>query len=575
MENSTIAETPGSLAERRGVEGRFVTVFALILLQLCLIGCSSPLTTDERAPASSERASPTHVTPLPPSELYGELFTAVQMNRVFEDSKQFADAIPHQPVSSVMAAWQAQHTQQGFALRAFVDTHFGFDAPVASPLPQSGLDLCSHINQLWDVLTRRTPEPPAGSSLLPLPHPAIVPGGRFRELYYWDSYFSLLGVALAGRSDLLKGMVDNFASLIDRYGHIPNGTRTYYLSRSQPPFFYEMVALTSQDEPASAYARYLPTLRREHAFWMAGEDKARPGEPHRRVVALEGRVRLNRYWDDRAAPRDESYREDVELAKASGRPAAEVYRDLRAAAESGWDFSSRWFADGKTLASIETTSIVPVDLNSLLYGLETAIRLGCQHIADQACVEEFTRRTEDRRAAIDRYLWQEDRGVYSDYHWRDKRLTERLSAATLYPLFTSLASAEQAQKVARAVRAELLEPGGLATTTVETGQQWDQPNGWAPLQWVAVRGLQKYTEAELARTIAERWLANVNRVYEASGKLVEKYDVVDVNRPGGGGEYPLQDGFGWTNGVTMKLMELFPNVKPACYAPSGEAAVTP
>jgi alpha,alpha-trehalase len=497
------------------------------------------------------------------------------MKGVFEDSKQFADAIPRESPASIMATWTAERGQPGFALRAFVDAHFQFDAPVSPPVPQAGLDLCSHINGLWNVLTRRTPEPPPGSSLLSLPHPAIVPGGRFRELYYWDSYFSLLGVTLAGRADLLEGMVDNFASLIDRYGHIPNGTRTYYLSRSQPPFFYEMVGLISPDDPASAYERYLPALRREHAFWMAGEDKARPGAPHRRVVALDRGVQLNRYWDDRAAPRDESYREDVELAKGSPRPAAEVYRDLRAAAESGWDFSSRWLADGKTLASIETTRIVPVDLNSLLFGLESAIRLGCERAEDRACVEEFTKRAADRRAAIDRYLWQEEKGVYGDYHWRDKRPTDRLSAAVLYPLFTGVASADQAQKVARVVRSELLDPGGLATTQVETGQQWDRPNGWAPLQWIAVRGLQKYSQAELARTIAERWLANVNRVYEASGKLVEKYDVVDVNRPGGGGEYPLQDGFGWTNGVTVKLMQLFPNVHPACYAPAGGATATP
>jgi alpha,alpha-trehalase len=128
-------------------------------------------------------------------------------------------------------------------------------------------------------------------------------------------------------------------------------------------------------------------------------------------------------------------------------------------------------------------------------------------------------------------------------------------------LFTGLAQPARAHRVARVVEAQLLKPGGLVTTAVASGQQWDLPNGWAPLQWVAVRGLRAYGEAELARTIAERWLANVDQVYRASGKLVEKYDVVDLGRPGGGGEYPLQDGFGWTNGVTAQLMHLYPDSK--------------
>jgi len=284
---------------------------------------------------------------------------------------------------------------------------------------------------------------------------------------------------------------------------------------------------------------------------------------------LADNVRLNRYWDDRAAPRDESYREDLALARTADRPAEAVYRDLRAAAESGWDFSSRWLADGKTLSSIATTDVVPVDLNSLLFGLEASIGLGCARAHDQACVVEFKRRSAARHAAIDRYLWRDDLGVFDDYDWRRERPTDRLSAATLYPLFTGLAQPGQAHRVARVVQAQLLKAGGLAATAIATGQQWDLPNGWAPLQWIAVRGLRAYGEADLARTIAERWLSNVDRVYRASGKLVEKYDVVDLARPGGGGEYPLQDGFGWTNGVTAELIQLYPDPK-RCSARASE-----
>ena len=501
---------------------------------------------------------------LPPSELYGELFAQVQARELFRDSKQFADAIPLQAPKDILAEWQSQRAVPGFSLAAFVHAHFRSEPILDVPLPPVGEHLCRHIEDLWKVLSRPIRAPIEGSSLLSLPYPAIVPGGRFREMYYWDSYFSMLGVSLAGHADAVNEMVKNFAYLLDTYGHIPNGTRSYYLSRSQPPFFYEMVALTSSKDPAAAFARYLPELRKEYAFWMDGEARATLRSPHRRVVALEGGVHLNRYWDDRAVPRDEAYREDLAVARASSRPAEEVYRDIRAAAESGWDFSSRWLADGKTLASIETTNIIPIDLNSLLYGLENAIRLGCARVRETACVGEFRLRATARRTAIDRYLWQEEQGTFSDYDWRKGRATARLSAATLYPLFAGLAWPKQAHRIAQRVQKDLLKAGGLATTTTDTGQQWDLPNGWAPLQWIAVRGLRAYGEAGLARTIAERWVTNVDSVFRASGKLVEKYDIANLNREGGGGEYPLQDGFGWTNGVTAELMALYPTVQPRC-----------
>ena len=168
-------------------------------------------------------------------------------------------------------------------------------------------------------------------------------------------------------------MVRNFAWLIDRYGHVPNGNRSYYLSRSQPPFFPLMVELLAAREGSAAYQEFLPQLRREYDFWMDGADSVEAGQARRRVVRLPDGALLNRYWDDRDIPREESWREDIETARASGRPPAEVYRNLRAAAESGWDFSSRWFADGRTLGTIRTVELAPVDLNSLLY----AAAAGC------------------------------------------------------------------------------------------------------------------------------------------------------------------------------------------------------
>jgi len=354
-------------------------------------------------------------------------------------------------------------------------------------------------------------------------------------------------------------MIDNFAYLIDQYGHIPNGNRTYYLSRSQPPFFAAMVELEAARAGAWVYEKRLAQLKREYAFWMDGAESLAPREAHRRVVRLADGEILNRYWDDRDTPREESYREDIETARRAGRPAAEVYRNLRAAAESGWDFSSRWFADGKTLATIRTIEIVPIDLNSLLYQLERTIARACEVAVDAQCVDEMSARAEARKRAIVKYLWSERLGAFVDYDWRTGAQIEQVSAATLYPLYFGVADAAHARAVARTVRSQLLKPHGIVTTTIETGEQWDAPNGWAPLQWIAIEGLRRYGERTLAATIAQRWVAKNLEVYRATGKLVEKYNV-SAPGAGGGGEYPLQDGFGWTNGVLRRLLADYPKL---------------
>jgi alpha,alpha-trehalase len=503
--------------------------------------------------------------PQPPQTLFGELFAAVQTAAIFADGKTFADAVPRAAPETILAAYRAAQPASPAALERFVSAHFSLPEDGPSVAAPAATSLRAHIDALWSGLTRTSPSAPRWSSLLPLPQPYVVPGGRFREIYYWDSYFTMLGLRESRRADLIEGMVKDFAHLIDTYGHVPNGTRTYYLSRSQPPFFFAMVGLLADDPErgaSAAYARYLPQLKREYAFWMAGAEGLNAGQSHRRAVALPDGAILNRYWDDRDTPRDESYREDTELARASGRPAAELYRDIRAAAESGWDFSSRWFAEAYTMATIVTTDTVPVDLNSLLFGLENAIAAGCEHAGDAAGASDFRRRAAARRAALDRYLWDGAAGVYFDYRIAERALIRRLSAATLYPLFLGCASPQQAQGVAAAVRASLLKSGGLVTTPLATGQQWDAPNGWAPLHWIGVAGFNRYGEGALAEAIAHRWLRNVRRVYAESAKLVEKYDVL-TERGGGGGEYPLQDGFGWTNGVALKLMALYPGAAAA------------
>ncbi len=525
------------------------------LLVLCLASAAGTAV----AGAPGIAAAPQPFIPTP-SQLFGPLFVRVQMDALFPDGKAFPDAVPKASPIVILQRFRATEPRSNAALLGFVQSNFSLATQARTPPSAPDKSLTAHIARLWPILTRQPAVPPVYSSLLYVPKPYVVPGGRFREFYYWDSYFTMLGLIPDGHLDTARDLVDDFSYMLREYGHIPNGARTYYLSRSQPPMYYLMVGLLTPD-PAKEWARHLRDLEREYAYWMEGSAGLRLEKARRNVVEMPDGSLLNRYWDASDTPRDESYRNDVLIARASGRPPAQVYRDIRAAAESGWDFSSRWLTDGRHLATIHTTDIVPVDLNSLLYGLERAISRGCEARHDAACERAFAERARRRRSAMDRYLWDAKAGYFMDYDWRHHRRSRELSAATLYPLFTGAADVRQAEAVATVTKARLLQQGGIVTTNISSGQQWDAPNGWPPLQWIAVSGFRRYDDPALAHEIARRWLATVQRVFANSGKLVEKYDV-EHNLPGGGGEYPLQDGFGWTNGVTRALLELYPDLLP-------------
>ncbi|RYE30021.1 MAG: response regulator, partial [Sphingobacteriales bacterium] len=229
-----------------------------------------------------------------------------------------------------------------------------------------------HIRCLWDVLTRQ-PVPASSGSLLFLPHAYVVPGDRFREVYYWDSFFTMLGLQVHGRWDLIQNMIDNFSYLIDTIGFIPNGNRTYYLSRAHPPFYSLMIKLLEEKKGIGTLEKYKVRLQKEYDFWMDGANNlSESTDAIRRVVRMPDGSILNRYWDDSTKPRPESYEEDVELVHTLYEDEIK-YRHIRAAAESGWDFSSRWFEDGKSMSTIDTTNIIPIDLNTLLYHHELVL----------------------------------------------------------------------------------------------------------------------------------------------------------------------------------------------------------
>lgn len=537
---------------RRALQTAFRPALVALLVG-GLAACTALAPQRADAPATARIETPAET----PDRAMPALFAAVQRASLFDDQKTFADARPLRDPADIEADFLAQRDAPDFDLATFVKANFDVPAQVATSQVKVGRTLEAHIDGLWPQLTRIDPAPLPYDSRLTLPHAYVVPGGRFREMYYWDSYFTTLGLIESGQRDRARDMVANFGALTDAHGHIPNGARSYYLSRSQPPYFSHMVELEARIEGDTVYRRYLPQLRREHAFWMQGASSLAPGQASRRVVRLADGGVLNRYWDDRDTPRPEAWLHDVRTAASMpDRPPTEVFRELRAGAESGWDYSSRWLGDGNTLGTIRTTAFVPVDLNSLMHHLEATIALACRKAAQPDCVREFDERASQRAAAIEKHLWNAD-GFYADYDWQRREISAQVTAATLYPLFVGIASTQRAKLTVVTVRTQLLQPGGLLTTTLRTGQQWDAPNAWAPLQWVAVEGLRRYGEDALAKDIATNFLGEVQRVFDEKHKLVEKYDATGQAH-GGGGEYPLQDGFGWTNGVVRALLVRYP-----------------
>jgi alpha,alpha-trehalase len=510
-----------------------------------------------------------------PDKIYRQLFIDIQEQAIFKDSKTFVDCTPKRNPKLILADYLKIKNNPAikFSLAKFVEENF-----ILQKLPnvtniQKGKSIEAHIKELWQVLKRAQDKKVNGSSLLALPHPYIVPGGRFTEVYYWDSYFTMLGLKESGEIKTIENMVDNFAFLINTYGHIPNGNRSYYLSRSQPPFFGMMVELLAGIKGKQVYKKYLPALQKEYNFWMDGVATVKNGEAYKRVIKLADGTVLNRYCDDFNIPRQEGHKEDVKTAEEAvnekmmtrkfGSEEAMnafmktekqvAYKHLRSAAESGWDFSSRWFTDATKLSTIHTTDFAPVDLNSLIYKLED-ILLANGGKANSAIHE-------NRAKAIKNLMWNSNVNFYCDYNFETNEVMPNITAAGYFPLsllhYTKEEITNLSEKIEATTKSNLLKPGGIVTTTNAVGQQWDAPNGWAPLQWMAIVGLEKMGKNELAKDAATKWTLLNEKVYTATGKLTEKYNVVDMTLETGGGEYPNLDGFGWTNGVYLALKKKY------------------
>ena len=584
----------------------------------------------------------------------GPLLAAVQSSRVFEDSKTFVDCpcvTSAAAVASAFAALEAAHAPARpprAALAELVAAHFGAPGAELAPAPPPGYQatlpswadalppdaaaLARAVHSRWPLLGRVSaasvahaaahPAPneaaaavdagglPLLRTALPLPHACVVPGDRFREVYYWDTYWVVRGLLASGMSGAAEGAARNLLALAAATapsGHVPNGARTYYLRRSQPPLLARTLAAVAEALSAEAGDALLrdamPTLRAELRYWSTGSHGVRVRDAAGRVHAV------SRYWAP-GAPRPESWREDV--AAAEGLPdaaARALWRDIAAAAESGWDFSTRWLrceggdSDGDddaapqplppppeaaaaSLRLLRTTRVVPADLNALLLHAARLAAGFARRLQDHAAAEEFDAAAAQRQDALDALLW-DDAGA----QWRDLildavpdggdedgdespirtgRLSRRAFASNWIPLWCGAAPAGSARAAAAAaslLRSGLVLPGGVVASLSHSGLQWDFPNAWPPLQHALVEALHDAAGAHApARAIARAFLTAAaaglrldGDASSPSGEMHEKYDARyrAAGAPGGGGEYAPQVGFGWSNGAALDLLKRF------------------
>lgn len=432
-------------------------------------------------------------------------------------------------------------------------TRVNMTSDISTSKPQSPSEHASiervraHIVASWDKSVRTSPDDPTH---VRVPYPYTVPSieGAFEEMYYWDTYFTDRGLLLDGRLELAKQNCDNMLYLVDTYGFMPNGTRTFYLTRSQSPYLMMMVLdVFRQSQDRAWLQRAYPTLKREYETWTTGNH----------LVAETG---LSRYFD-RETDRQKLITAFAGVAKRIGLPTdvsddEKVLQARHTLAEcAGWDFTPRF--ENRCL------DFIPVDLNANLYLYEQGFATIAEILGD-GTADDWRKKAAARRERLERFCWNETRGLYLDYDFVNRRHSTVASLATFQPLWAGLADAARAARV-RASLPLFERDFGLATCEpVETGSrsyQWGYPNGWAPLHLIAVEGLKKCGYDRDAARIAGKYLEAITGLFEQTGKLWEKYNVCDGTLQAAS-EYGNPEMLGWTAGVFVVFADWLDNLAP-------------
>ncbi|XP_066141226.1 trehalase-like [Euwallacea fornicatus] len=527
-----------------------------------------------------------------PSMVYcqGDLLDTVQRQKLFTDSKRFVDMSQRNDESvtldnfkAMMAATDNQPNRT--QIKEFVAKNFEYEAESEKWTPQDynpepkflnnirdpsirvfAQELVSFWPQLGRKITNSVKEHPDRHSVIPVPEGFIVPGGRFQEIYYWDSYWIIKGLLISEMSTTVKGMLTNLIYLIQQYGMIPNGSRLYYVNRSQPPVFTMMVGLyleyTNDLEWLKTNIDYIEA---ELNFWLSYRTLE--------ISVDNNRYQLAHYGTDSNTPRPESYAEDLDTCAScvTEEERRGCYNALKTAAETGWDFSVRWIFDkeGGTNANLSFTDsqrVIPVDLNAFLCKSFRLLSEFYGKLGNTSKQDEWSVQADQWRKNVEQILYNNEDGIWYDFDYNLSKQRKYFFPSNYAPLWAECydlsRKTERGSKAVKYFKRNNLEQyrGGIPASLELTGEQWDLPNAWPPLQEFVVLGLYNtgYAEAqEIARNVAKLWI-NANLIgYNEHAAMFEKYDALTPGQYGGGGEYEVQLGFGWTNGVALSFIDQF------------------
>ncbi|KRY41141.1 N-acetyltransferase 10 [Trichinella spiralis] len=531
--------------------------------------------------------------PLPTNDIcdifcHGPLLDVIQKSRLFQDSKYFVDmALLYDPDVVLQAFETVENKTDPKALDMFIKKYFsppGSELKECQPVdwvprPKSFLKIADEHFRLWAYfvhgkwkklcreVTDQVKTEPNRFTFISVPHPFIIPGGRFREFYYWDTYWILKGLLASEMYETARNMILNFATIIDQFGFVPNGGRIYYKNRSQPPLLTMSVWDYYQaTKDKAVLVNMLPRLEKELQFWYKNRGFVYKDENGKTL-------QLHQYRVDTDLPRAESYTEDLASASLEFTEAGKrrIWSDIVSACESGIDFGTRWFRrDGdlnKTVRSIRTRRIVPVDLQAILCGSEAVLSRLYNVLGDQTMAEVHQKKYQRMKEDLHDAFWDP-----IDKMWYDIDLDERdgrgAKSPTFYP--SNLAPLyfdcvlNDKKKVGQQIAKYLEENGissmpyGIPSSMHASDEQWDRPNGWAPHNHMVIEGLRKSGDIfaqQIAFKVAQNWIDGVWFVFfQYAGKMFEKYRVEGHYGIGGGGEYTVQEGFGWTNGVILDLL---------------------
>ncbi|RZC35606.1 trehalase [Asbolus verrucosus] len=521
----------------------------------------------------------------------GDLLRVIQMAGIFKDSKTFVDMSLVSTVDwtlrqfdIMMAKTQGSPTKNDvieFVQNNFQPSHnelenwFPTDYQVSPPFLRKiknvkVRNIAKHLLDLWPNLGRKikpeVQQMPFKYSIIPIPNGFIVPGGRFREFYYWDSYWIIKGLLICDMKHTVKGMLDNFFKVVDMHGFIPNGGRIYYLDRSQPPLLTMMVAdFVEVSNDVLWLKKNIKYLEKELKFWLTLKTIQ---------IEKDGKTyHMARYRSLSDTPRPESYIEDIHTASRyrTEEEKRHCYTNIRTGAESGWDFSARWFFDKQggnrgDLSSINPIRIIPVDLNAFLCRSFLIMHSFYTKFRNKERANYWLQKAKEWQRGIKDLLYNEEDGIWYDFDIELRIQRKHFYPSNFAPLWTGTYDPKDTVKLGTNATSYLHKyeimkyVGGIPTSMVETGEQWDLPNAWAPLQAIIIFGLEK-TEVpeaqELAKKLSDRWLQSLIKVTEDTHEFFEKYNAQLHGMYGGGGEYEVQTGFGWTNGVLLELIDHF------------------